>query len=61
VGAWVCTNSNYPPLPGFPGGNVWISDHDLSDDQGVTCSQMTTLQLAKWAYRGLKWFELLLP
>lgn len=58
---WLCSNQRYPPLPGFPGGNVWFSDHDLTDSQGVTCRRLTDYRELQLFWRAYKWWELLFP
>lgn len=57
-GSYVCTNTSYPPLPGLPGGNVWLSPEDLTNEgEHIKCSPITVLGELKAAWRALKFLE----
>lgn len=61
-GSFLCTNTSYPPFPGLPGGNVWLSPEDLSNPaEHISCTPITVLGELKAAYRTLKLLETLIP
>lgn len=62
AGSFVCTNTSYPPIPGFPGGNVWLSPEDLTNpSEHISCSPITAVGELRLAWRALKWLDLLTP
>lgn len=61
-GSFVCTNTAYPPLPGFPAGNVWFSPVDLSNPAvHVECRPITVVNELRLAWKALKFIEELDP
>jgi hypothetical protein len=61
-GTFLCTNTAYPPLPGFPAGNTWFSPVDLTNPaEHVSCTPITSVGALKLAWRALKFLEELEP